>query len=134
MDKNRLNELMIKAENSLNNSQCPLFKKNKNEERSDTIFENYNGMISALGVSILMIGLKPTIAVYYQDQTSSNGKGCRCNLLKEVFKILNPEKEVKSEFEKWIKEILKDGIDSKKQDILDCSVALKYIIRTHKLG
>lgn len=130
MDKKILNELMMKAEEVLQRPDCRLFKR-INGVKSDVIYDNFNGQISALGVSILMIGLKPTVAVYYQDDNGSNDKGCRRDLLREIYKMIPGNA---NNFDSWVREILRDNTDSKKQKIQDCSVALKYIIRTHKLG
>lgn len=130
MDKKILNELMMKAEEVLQRPDCKLFKR-INGVKSDVIYDNFNGQISALGVSILMIGLKPTVAVYYQDDKGSNDKGCRRDLLREIYKMIPGNA---NNFDSWVREILSDDTDSKKQKIQDCSVALKYIIRTHKLG
>jgi hypothetical protein len=130
MDKNILNELMMKAEEVLQRTDCKLFKR-IDGVKSDVIYDNFNGQISALGVSILMIGLKPTVAVYYQDDKGSDDKGCRRDLLREIYKMTVDNA---NNFDGWVREILRDNTDSKKQKIQDCSVALKYIIRTHKLG
>ena len=89
--------------------------------RNGSIDSSHNGQVSALGVSILMIGLKPTIAVYFQDKK-------RRKLLEVIARMLN-----KKGAEELAREIVKDRNDSLKTDILNCSVALKQVIRTYDL-
>ena len=67
MDKETNAKLMGIAENVLNTPNCPLFKS------EDTIYESYNGQVASLGVSILTIGLKPSISVFYQDAPKQEG-------------------------------------------------------------
>lgn len=103
-------------------------KADKVLRRKDTILEDgtidsaYNGQVSALGVSILMIGLKPTIAVYYQD------KDKRRKLLDVIAKMLD-----KKNAEELTQEIVQDPDDRLKTSIMNCSVALKQVIRTYEL-
>lgn len=131
MDKKRNKILMEYAEQVLNDGSCSLFK-SPNQDNEKVIMESCNGQVSALGVSILMIGLKPTIAVYYQDES-------RRNLLEVVAKMLAKYKKVnKNEEMSWAESltryVMKDSDDALKRDILDCSVALKQVIRTYKMG
>lgn len=136
MTKNENKKLMELAEQVLidKNWKCPLFK----DENRTTIHESYNGQISALGVSILMIGLKPTIAVYYQDapKNPANEKteAFRKCLLEVIARMLKIYKNGPyTNAESLTKYILGQTDDSLKNDILNCSVALKQIIRTYKL-
>lgn len=124
MDKKRNKELMGYAEQVLSEESCPLFEDREN----GVIKESYNGQVSALGVSILMIGLKPTIAVYYQDDKS------RRNLLEVITRMLVKDGEKFGNAESLTRHILNDRDDTLKTDIMDCSIALKQVIRTYKLG
>lgn len=124
MDKKRNKELMEYAERVLSEESCPLFEDREN----GVIKESYNGQVSALGVSILMIGLKPTIAVYYQDDKS------RRNLLEVITRMLVKDGEKFDNAESLTRYILNDRNDTLKTDIMDCSIALKQVIRTYKLG
>lgn len=110
---------------------CPLFK----DETRTTIYDSYNGQISALGVSILMIGLKPTIAVYYQDEPKSNNKAYRRYLLEVLVQMLRREDENCgfSNLKEFVRYVMESQTDILQTDIVDCSVALKQVIRTYKL-
>ena len=124
MDKDTNKKLMELAEQILQEwEQCPLFK----DRSSKTIYESYNGQISALGVSILMIGLKPTIAVYYQDEPKQGEAHRRC-LLEVIAKMLGWD-----DLDAFMRNVLASS-EERKTEIINCSVALKQVIRTYKLG
>lgn len=137
MDKNTNSKLMGYADEVLREDNCPLFKK-----KSTTIFSSYNGQVSALGVSILMIGLKPTVSVYYQDKRKEHEAYRQC-LLGVIAKMLEKDDKWKpklakgASYENYAKEltryILKNDNDTLKTDILNCSIALKQVIRTYNL-
>lgn len=142
MTKNENKKLMELAEKVLRdeNWKCPLFK----DENRTMIHESYNGQISALGVSILMIGLKPTIAVYYQDAPKKSGNGkaeafrkCLLEVIAKMLKIYYEndadENARYADAYSLTRYVLEQTDDSLKNDILNCSVALKQIIRTYKL-
>lgn len=113
MDKKENARLMGKADEVLRRGDTIL--------KEGSIESSYNGQASALGVSILMIGLKPTIAVYYQDNK-------RKMLLEVIAKMLD-----RKNAEALTREIVGDKDDKLKTDILNCSVALKQVIRTYEL-
>lgn len=142
-------------------SFCPLFK---NGDKL-VIYDSYNGQVSALSVSILMIGLCPTLAVYIQDAptATTENKAYRIYLLEVIARMLEEYKaseyktvmDSEESDETWSKynamrckkaynltryifQLSRNG-DSKeekrvKTDILNCSVALKEVIRTYTLG
>lgn len=134
MNKKENKEWMERAESVLQSAEwnCPLFK----GEGKTTIYDSYNGQVAALGVSILMIGLKPTVAIYYQDAPKKD-------LLEVIVRMLRckeDNKEVYGSVESLVRYILdKDKRLSEqdekklKTDILNCSIALKQVIRTYKL-
>lgn len=134
MNKKENKEWMERAESVLQDTEwvCPLFK----GEGKTTIYDSYNGQVAALGVSILMIGLKPTLAIYYQDAPKKD-------LLEVIVRMLRckeDNKEVYGSAESLVRHILdKDKRLSEqdekklKTDILNCSIALKQVIRTYKL-
>ncbi len=149
MNKKENKEWMERAESVLQSTEwnCPLFK-NKcplfKDEGKTTIYDSYNGQIAALGVSILMIGLKPTLAIYYQDAPKKEkDKVYRRALLEVIVRMLRckeDNKEVYGSVESLVRYILdKDKRLSEqdekklKTDILNCSIALKQVIRTYKL-
>lgn len=165
MDKKTNKVLMEYAEEILQKGYpeggfCPLFK----NSITQIVYKSYNGQISALGVSILMIGLRPTLAVYIQDapQDTNVSEAYRIYLLEVIARML--EKYRPEEYEKTLQETqpavrFYDGIKCRKAynltryvlglsqtvagvseiekklktDILNCSVALKEIIRTYAL-
>ena len=131
MDKKLNRELMGYAEECLQDSACPLYKKDGN----GVIHESYNGQVSALGVSILMIGLRATLAVYYQDEPKSSDKAYRRNLLEVIVKMMNKKRNANfSDAEEFVRKVMKSDEKNWKTDVVDCSVALKQVIRTYKLG
>lgn len=148
MNKKENKEWMERAESVLQDTEwvCPLFK----DEGKTTIYDSYNGQVAALGVSILMIGLKPTLAIYYQDAPKKEkGKAYRRALLEVIVRMLRlkEDKKVYESTESLVRYILdvpKNPSDGEKKlseqeekslktDILNCSIALKQVIRTYKL-
>ena len=124
MDKKLNRELMGYAEECLQDSACPLYK----DWRKGIINESYNGQVSALGVSVLMIGLKATLAGYYQDEN-------RRRLLEVIVQMINKKKGANfANAEEFVREVMKGDEKNWKTDVVDCSVALKQVIRTYKLG
>lgn len=115
MDKKEYAELMRNADKVLRLSKDSILR------TDGSIDSSYNGQASALGVSILMIGLKPTIAVYYQDDK-------RKKLLDVIAKMLDKEGA-----QALTREIVGDPNDSLKETVFNCSVALKHVIRTYEL-
>ena len=138
MDKQTNSKLMRYADEVLREDKCPLFKK----DDPTSIYSSYNGQIAALGVSILMIGLKPTVSVYYQDAPKKNEdvkEAHRQCLLGVIAKMLEkdgkwyPTQDYENYAKALTRDILKDEDDKWKNDILNCSIALKQVIRTYKL-
>lgn len=134
MNKKENKEWMERAESVLQSTEwnCPLFK----GEGKTTIYDSYNGQVAALGVSILMIGLKPTLAIYYQDAP----KRALLEVIVRMLRRKEDNKEVYGSAESLVRHILdKDKKLSEqdekklKMDILNCSIALKQVIRTYKL-
>ena len=131
MDKKLNRDLMGYAEECLQNKNCPLYKKDGN----GVIHESYNGQVSALGVSILMIGLRATLAVYYQDKPDKKDKAYRRNILEVIVQMLNKKDGTSfATAEDFVKEVMKSDEMIWKSDVINCSVALKQVIRTYKLG
>ena len=126
MDKRKIESLMVKAEDALQESKL-LSGPNKTE-----IKNSYNGQIAALGVSVAMIGILPTLAIYYQDD-----KNGRQNVLNVIAHITKGQSfNGRSLLELAIK-LKKDNrtIELKElaHQVMDASVALKQIVRTYKL-
>lgn len=135
MDKDTNAKLMYIAENVLTDSKwtCPLFKAN------GLIFESYNGQVSSLGVSVLTIGLKPTISVFYQDAPRKDGvyddayRKCILEVIARMLSLYNSNYCFSNATE-LCRAVISDAKDSMKTDIINCSIALKEVIRTYNLG
>lgn len=133
MNKETNAKLMGIAENVLNTPNCQLFKS------EDTIYESYNGQVASLGVSILTIGLKPSISVFYQDAPKQEGNyndAYRRVILEVIAKMLSQYRNNYhfNNARELCRAVINDERDSMKTDIINCSIALKEVIRTYKLG
>lgn len=141
MNKELNKKLMEYAEEVLQSNDCPLYKE------AGVIHESYNGQVSALGVSTLMIGLKATLAVYYQDKPSVEDgerlykrKAYRRCLLEVIVKMLNRKNGTDySDVYDFLRVVMPNNNtlqqeEQWKSDVVNCSVALKQVIRTYKLG
>jgi hypothetical protein len=131
---------MTIAERILQSDDCQLYK------CADTIHESYNGQASALGVSTLMIGLKATLAIYYSDAPGPNDekkrrennnyykKAFRKLLLDVIVKMLNEKNSTNYSTNEFVRTVMQTPEEDQwKTDLIDCSVALKHVIRTYKL-
>jgi len=139
MDKSTNAKLMNIAERILNadRNTCPLFK--RKDAGNEVIYESYNGQISSLGVSILTIGLKPSISVFYQDAPKQEGEyndAYRRVILEVIAKMLSQYRDNYhfNNVRELCRAVINDARDSMKTDIINCSIALKEVIRTYKLG
>lgn len=165
MDKKTNKELMMCAEKvlnpNINETPCPLFR----NSASQIIHDSYNGQVSALGVSILMIGLCPTLAVYIQDMPTGEvdrNEAYRIYVLEVIASMLELYKPERYQnilavtqpniglydtikcrkaynLTRYILNLPRtaDGLREEKQlktDLLNCSVALKEVVRTYTLG
>lgn len=141
MNKELNKELMEYAEEVLQSNDCPLYKE------AGVIHESYNGQVSALGVSTLMIGLKATLAVYFQDEPSKEDKNkpykkkaYRKCLLEVIVKMLNRKNGTTyADAKEFVRVVMPNNNTLQqeelwKSDVVNCSVALKQVIRTYKLG
>lgn len=140
MNKELSKELMTIAEEILQSNDCHLYK------CDGTIHESYNGQASALGVSTLMVGLKATLAIYYSDAPGPNDetkrrennnyykKAFRKLLLDVIVKMLNKKNSTNYSTNDFVRTVMQADEDNQwKTDLIDCSVALKHVIRTYKL-
>lgn len=139
MDRKTNKALITIAENVLKDTKEESFSLFKKKGVNDEILESYNGQVAALGVSILMTGLKPTLAIYYQDapgvENGSPDKAYREYVLEIIVKMLKAYKNYAYENAKeLVRKALAMDDDSKlKTDIINCSVALKQVVRTYNL-
>ena len=134
MNKKLNQELMEYAEVVLQSENCPLFK----DKEKGVIHESYNGQVSALGVSTLMIGLKATMAVYFQDEPKQEKKAYRRCLLEVIVQMLNRKNTTSfNDANDFVHQVMMNTdatqLEQYKSDVVNCSVALKQVIRTYKL-
>lgn len=140
MDKNLYSKLIVIAEDVLNdpNWECPLFNKSKDPNGS-IIYESYNGQISSFGISILTIGIRPTISVYYQDAPQKGTiiddayRVYVLDVLARMLSLYNTDykfKNAKDLCSAIINNVISDRI---KTDLINCSIALKSVVRTYKM-
>lgn len=95
----------------------------------DTIPSSYNGYISSFGASIMQSGLKPTLALFENENAKTLEK--KKLLTSVILEILeNNSKETS-----LLKYVINSNIDETqlKKQILDISIAVKLSIRTFKL-
>lgn len=120
MNKQQYEAWVINADEKLQHSN--LFKDSAHQE----IYSSYNGYVAALGVSVLMTGLVPTLAIYYQD----NEGVCRKNVLEVIAEMVG-----ENSAQQLVESVLHspDRRKELQKKIVESSIALKQVIRTYKL-
>lgn len=112
-------------------------------ENNCDIEEAYNGSIASLGVSIAMSELRPSLAIYYQDKPNSatRPKANRRSVLDVIARIVtkdtdNPQWDF-SNNNKFAENLFRYAVTSEdanlKQEVIECAVALKQVVRTYNL-
>lgn len=160
MDKQINKELILIAEQVLQETKDKTYSLFKDKGVHNEIVDSYNGQVSALGISILMTGLKPALAIYYQDapEKGANKKNTayRRYVLELVARMLAKYNKKLTEKEKPLVDMSAPGCKDKqvfenaenlvryvlglkeeallKKTVIQCSVALKQVIRTYKLA
>ncbi len=91
--------------------------------------KEYNGYISSFGAGIIQSGLKPTVAIYENEQSQSQQD--RAKLPKMILQIINPNTNERS----LLRYIINSNENEQllKEKIKDASIAIKLVIRTFKL-
>lgn len=129
MNKTRNNELIKLADEKLRASKML---------KDGNIAETYDGKTAALSVSVAMSDLLPTLAIYFQDYDSKHPDvPCRRNVLNVVATMITiPEKNIKfSNAESLLRYAIENPKKLKdlKKEVIDCSIALKQVVRTYNL-
>ena len=120
MNKQQYEGWVIRADEALQDSR--LFK----DEACQEIYKSYNGYVAALGVSVLMIGLVPTLSIYYQDKEGV----CRRNILEVIANMIGLG---------TAQQLLENALNSTtsrrelQKKVIESSIALKQVVRTYKL-
>ena len=149
--KTKMNDLIKWADDALreqSDNPAPgcsaVLVKSKDPKGINTINESYNGSVAALGVSVAMSELLPTLAIYYQDKPNSDSKtkANRRSVLDVIARIMTKDKyhdfsegEINPKYpDNLFRYAINHSNDSKlKQEVIECSIALKHVVRTYKL-
>lgn len=147
--KKRNDYLILIADQALNGTSL-LFK----DHDKGTIQDSYKGQTAAFPVSIAMSGLLPTLAIYYQDNSGNKTKVNRQAILTVIAKMISLDRDndltfvdARALYEGIIrlyessrkepdiinKKKINDSIKALKSEIIECSIALKQVVRTYKL-
>lgn len=138
MDKERNKELVEIAQKVLKEQNILLSK-------DCTILDSYNGQVASLSVSVAMLGLVPTLAVFYQDKPNDNEKKAyRRNVLDAVSRMICYDSRAKDDWKHFsdngyfAKNMFSYAIDHRddsllRNEIIECAIALKQIVRTYNL-
>ena len=94
----------------------------------------YSGQIAAFSVSVAMVGLKPTLAMYYQQGGSSDNTHNIVGLIAEMLVADGYPFKGKSPAERFFKHVMgmpagKEA-DKLRKNVIDNAVALKVVVRT----
>lgn len=133
MNKKRLTTLMQLADGVLRPSG--ILKANSKIE------DSYNGQTSGFSVTVAMSGLLPALVIYYQQASESRNIN-RKNILEAIGLMISLDHDF-TEIQdiKDAESLLKAAIETRdnakskklKQEVIDCAIALKQIIRTYEL-
>lgn len=109
-------------------------------EGSSDILDSYNGQVASLSVSVAMSGLLPTLAFFYQDKPETNSsKAYRRNILDVVAIMMNEDHYKWNVTDFNAKSLLDYAINNSekekalRQEITECAIALKQVVRTYNL-
>lgn len=132
----RNNYLMKLADEALNDGGVTIFRPDGG------IPDSYNGQIAALGVSIAMNGLCPALASYYTD--SDTRAVNRRPVLEIIARMIDADRETNEVFQQIVdaRSLLRKAVSLSnhveavrilQQEVIDCSIALKQVVRTYNL-
>ena len=142
-NKERMNKLIQWADEALQeqiaNTEAGISKVLNN----GNILDSYNGSVAALGVSIAMGELRSALAIYYQEKSerSAQPKANRRSVLDIIARIVTKDTYCQQlDFSNqglYAKNMFRYAIEQNdanlKQEIIDCSIALKQVVRTYNL-
>lgn len=128
--KQQNNELMQLADEALQSTKA-LFV----EGCTTDICDSYNGQIAAFGVTIAMSGIKPAMAIYFQQKERTKVK--RIKILCVIRYMLSKRgydyKDVTALFKGIISMSNATQLKTIQTEIINCSIALKQVVRTYNL-
>ena len=143
MDKKRNNQLIKLADEALREQVANTAQGVSKVLNNNNIEEAYNGPVASLGVSIAMSGLRPSLAIYYQDKPNSGTrpKANRRSVLDVIARIVtkdtdNPDWDFSLD-DKFAENFFRYAVEADdadlKREVIECAIALKQVIRTYNL-
>ncbi len=137
----RNNYMMKLADEALRNNkeEKSIFNKQGN------IPDSYNGQIAAFAVAISMSGLCPTLASYYKASNNDTRAVNRKPILEIIATMIHTDKDVPGSELKQIgnaEQLLRKAVEwsdnpslsrALRQEVIDCAIALKQVVRTYNL-
>jgi CRISPR/Cas system CMR-associated protein Cmr5 small subunit len=128
MYKKKNDRLIKKAEEALQHPKVHILNGDK-----VSIKDSFSGQTSAFGVTIAMAGLRPALAIYQKETEGCN----RLEIVNAIAVMLDnsfaKEEEPGKKLFKKVLECDDTKLKEYKRNIIDCSIALKQVIRTYKL-
>lgn len=140
--KERKNKLIQWADEALQEQVANVDAGISKVMSNGNILDAYNGSVSALGVSIAMGELRPALAIYYQEKSErgARSKANRRSVLDIIARIVTKDTYCQLDFSNqglFAKNMFRYAIEHNdanlKQEIIDCSIALKQVVRTYNL-
>lgn len=140
--KERKNKLIQWADEALQEQAANVDAGISKVMSNGNILDAYNGSVSALGVSIAMGELRPALAIYYQEKSErgARSKANRRSVLDIIARIVTKDTYCQLDFSNqglFAKNMFRYAIEHNdanlKQEIIDCSIALKQVVRTYNL-
>ena len=140
--KERINMLIQWADEALQEQEANIDAGISKVLDNGNILDTYNGSVAALGVSIAMGELRPALAIYYQEKSERGArpKANRRSVLDVIARIVTKDTYNQWNFSEnglFAKNMFRYAIEQNdtniKQEIIDCSIALKQVVRTYNL-
>jgi len=132
--KSRNEKLMQLAQKALDGDGAIWIKEGQ------SILDAYNGQIAALSVTVALSGLRPALAIYYQDKPNAGTKrkAYRRTVLNLIARMITQDDEYHNNpdgSEALLRHALDESTDLKflKKEVIECAIALKQVVRTYNL-
>lgn len=130
---NRNDILMGIAEKVLNDGNITIVKEGN-------IKDSYNGQIAALGVSIAMSGFCATLATYYKSSNNDTRAVDRKPILEIIARMIQEDKPIEFPQIRNAESLMAAAIKANEKvrkklqkEFVECTVALKQVVRTYNL-
>lgn len=138
MNQKRNDELMRIADRILCNGEQTIL-----DRSTGSIKDSYNGHIAAFSVSIAMCGLCSTLAIYYKDSNNDVRTTDRKPVMEIIARMIREDILLKAIFPTITnaETLMRTAINTSdqvifkrlKDSVIDCSIALKQVVRTYNL-